>query len=775
MSNKIATSEFKSKAKGNNPFFAKFIVNLGMKTNEVLSERYMTETYEKIIKYKQVIKNKKVNIFEFENFDELNDELDTLIFNQENKIFINKFLSNKYKELMTKKSYELFALLRENEIELSLINERFISSVAALKDSKSFNFQLEKFTNEVINFSNDRILALIDENNAENVFINDQYLAVLIGDFKAGQALGSSRWCISRDEEAFNNYKIASTSYQFKEYASILAKYNLTNINASRYIYLYDFSKSSHSADYLVGYTLSAKGKILHKFDANNRVYKKDDHVELLEEIQLNYLSHLNKELKGEFNLDNVLNKIGSFNDRVKVCAEFQPGKLFDLYKKDNKSFSYYDKISIFDEETFDYFLKKSKVNKISSITTTQFFRIFEFINDRLRLKCLNKINVSESELEKIVSDALALTDNFYIGYSSVVPIKSSNFILENFNLELKDKKTVNAIFRHNSYITEKAFNNTKIKVNKVVIDSAIQELRYSNTVSSLIIGLSKVLMHEDKFSPTNVKDIKEISSKNNVIKTLIASNIKIHDSLHKYINLSKAIKILSEKFMENQIRYLKEERTNEGVRFYRYNRTFFELLMDNWKSANINRFKVENAEKVILLLLNHHSSEDYLPILEWVKEKKPTLLNKVLLSNNNIFGKVNSKKDLIDFFDYDKNLLIPNVNQLSYISLRSKKGKEDILNKIKETDIYEQSTLHNAINGVFSLNGDQELLDLFGVIFNIDSRNPSEIFKDMLVNSDNHSEEERLNFIETYHTELRSLLKNQDENSFLKQIAKYL
>lgn len=803
MSNKVAVSEFKNKVKGNNPFFAKFIVNLGLKTDEMLSELYMSETYEKIIKYKQVIKNKKVNIFEFDNFDELNDELDTLIFNQENKKFINQFLSNKYKELMTKKSYELFALLRENEVDLSLINERFISSIAALKDTKSFNFQLEKFTNEVINFSNDQTIAIINENNAENVFIDDQYLAVLIGDFAASQALGSSRWCISRDESAFNNYKVASSNYEFREYASILAKYNLENINSNRYIYLYDFSKSSHSPDYLIGYTLSPQGKVLHQFDANNRVYSKNCHVKLLEEIQLNYLSHLNKEQNEKFNLDTLLKEVTNFDDKIKICAEFQPGKLVELYKNNNRSFHTYNKIKVVDEETFDYFLTTSEEktkgtsfwdapflktknssndnNNRFSITTSKFFSVFEFINDNLKLKCINKINVSDIELSQIVESAVLRDDSSYrYGYHRTneerdAPIRNANFILENFKLKFKETKTITSLFRHNQFISEKAFYNTDIILNDSIIDTAISVLSHEYNVESILLGVSKILKYEGHFSKAQIKALKALTSQNNLIKSLIDKNFNFHENLYKYMNLSKAIKLLSEKFMVDQIKYLKEKRTNEGVRFYQYNRPFFEVLMDNWQSANINRFKTENSEKVVLLLLNHHVSDDYLPILEWIKSKKSTLLNKILLSNNNIFGKINSKKVLIDFFNYDPKLLIPNVNQLSYLSLLSKNGKHDMLNKIKETGIYDKSTLHNAINGVFSLNGDQELLDLFGSMFNIDSRKPSEIFKDMLLNNDKHTDEERLDFIETYHTELRNLLKNQNENSFLKQIAKYL
>jgi hypothetical protein len=770
MSNIDIVKEFKSNVKGNNPFFVKFISNLGQKSEEILSASYLEETYDKIVQYKQIIKNQKINIFEFDNFDDLNDELDDLIFNHENKKFVNKFLSNKYKALMTKKSFELFALLRENSVDIELIKDRFISGIAALKEKKTFNYQLEKFTNEVINFSNDKIVKLVDQNNAEVVYLDDCFLAVLVNDFKASQELGSSRWCISRSESAFMSYKKSNQSYQISRFSKLLNEFNITDNDENRYIYLYDFSKNTHNAEYLVGYTLSTKGDILHKFDANNRSYIKNNHNDLLSDIQLNYLKHLNTESK-PYDLDGLLKKVTRVEDKIILCEHLNPGRLTEIYSNNNVKLDDIGVVSVYDESTFDYFLKKCKKGIFSNetITINKFFDKFVFVNDNIKLTCLNKIKYNRSDL---VDYILSLDLNRYADHSGL------RFILENFQLDFSkasgDFKTF--LFENNSTISKKGFNNTCIQPSTIDLMNVINGIQGYYSHKDVIKTLSKIISFPNLLTVEIKKEIKKILSRDSIIDSLISDkDFMIEENMLQYMNLSKAIKVLSDDFIVDQLKFLKESRSNEGVRFYKYNRPFFEMLMANWKEANIGRYKQENAEQVISLFLNYHDQETMLDIVSWVKGKKEILLNKNIFRNNRIYGKVFTNKELFSFFNYDEKLLLPNINQLSYVSLLSKKEKEILINKIKELDIYDKSMIHNAINELFSLNGDQELYDIIIKVFEIDDRDVKEIFKEMILNGDQYSKDERLNFIETYHTELRALLRQQNENVFLKELARYL
>lgn len=776
MKNAEIIADFKKLADGKTPFFLKFIVSLAQKSDEMLSANYLLETYNKITQYKTVIKNEKVNIFAFENFDELNDELDNLVYNHENKKFVNKFLSNKYKNLLTKKSYELFALLRENNISIDLINDRLMSGIAALKDTKSFNFQLAKFTNEVVNFSNDLIIQKIEENNSETVFVDDQYLAVLVNDFAASQALGSSRWCISRTQSAFDSYKASNEHYGFSAYNHILRKYNIKNDKENRYIFLYDFSKNTHSADYLIGYTLNTQGKVLHKFDANNRVYSKNEHENLLSEIQLNYLKHLNKENDDSESIESLLSRVSSINDKVAICREIAPYKLNWLYKKINKDFSAYQNIYIYDEETFDFFAKKSNKLFSKGIDTFSFFDKMHFVNSELISKCIKKINVDKSVLHKIVSKYISMErlDN---DMKPLVSVKI-DFILNNFKFLIADPSIVRAlVLDKHGIVSVNAFLNSDVMLSD---DSYLCSIFkgisfYSYYLEGSLNSLTKLLKFEDHMSNGTKKFIKKELEKVSIIKSIInKKDLKFYSSLIPYLNLSKCINVLSEVFVSDQISFLKENRNPHGVRYYNYNRDFFEMLMANWAKANIHRYKLSNSENVLTLLLNHNDSENYKEILEWAFSKRKEALNLKVFSHNHIYGKAVANKEVVKFLEYDKDLLLPNINQISFLSLCNKKEKVNKINALKSSEIFDKSTLHNAFNKVVEINGDKELLEIFSDVFEIDCREPIVIFEEMLTNPEKYSEKDMLDFIETYNVELRSFLR-KNANPFLKYLSRYL
>lgn len=762
-------NEFKDKAKGNTPFFLKFIMKLAMKSDEILSSNYLLETYNKIVQYKQVIKNEKVNIFTFENFDELNDELDDLIFKHENKKFINKFLSNKYKDLLTKKSFDLFALLRENNVPIELINDRLISGIAALKTSQSFNYQLEKFTNEVTKFSNDHIIKKVENNNSEVVFANEQFLAIMINDFKASQEIGSSRWCISRTESAFSNYKASSKNYSFSEIGKILRKYNLSESNENRYVFLFDFSKNTHSPDYLIGYTLSQSGEVLFKFDANNRVYNKNEHNELLKLIQLNYLQHLNKDLNISKEFEKTLKKITDINDKIIVCNELQPSKLVDLYKKLNLNITNYNEVFIYNKESFDFFVKKSESLFSKKISTRDLFTKFNFVNTELLHECIKDINIEHQELLSIIEGYLDIKNtHHYRSRLTDFQIIKLQYILENFSFNIDNHKVIREFVSNNDIVSLNTFNKMNLSLGVNELDTLVKS---SNSISSF----AKLLRFESSFTQDMKKHIKSELSKVGTIKSIFSKqNLIVDERLIPYFNLSKCINVLSEIFMTNQVKFLKEKRNQNGVRFYSYNRHFFEILMDNYKKSNIHRFKIENSLNVLTLLLNYKSSEDYMEIFEWAKAKRPEVISRKLFCHNNIIGKTLSNNKVIKFLSYDESLLLPNINQLSYLSLSSKNEKEKALFKLSKLEEFDKSTLHHAFNGVFELNGDKELLDMFLDIFNIDTRKPIVVFKDMLNKPDDFSKEDMLNFIETYHTDLRDFLKQSDV-PFLKIMSRYL
>lgn len=191
-------------------------------------------------------------------------------------MFAHSIASNKYMHLYNDESYKIIEAIYDLKLKTDVFQDYIGKKIAAYKTPEDFNKGLTKFLNSFNDFSMDAVV-----NKAENAGVKiisqaDDILIVQIEDYEQSKLLGSSSWCIVRDESYFNSY----TDGGNKQY------------------FLFDFSKDSADNESMIGFTIDIDGE---HYAAH---YKNDDGVESSDET-LEY-AH---EMVNEVNYKDTVNR----------------------------------------------------------------------------------------------------------------------------------------------------------------------------------------------------------------------------------------------------------------------------------------------------------------------------------------------------------------------------------------------------------------------------------------------------------------------------------
>lgn len=332
--------------------------------------------------YSQLINNHKIIISDYNNFEELDDKINSIILENDNKKFAYKFVSNKYKFLIDDEVIRLFGELRTIDNSHSRIQSLLTSKLAAYKTIEEFKEAITKVINSFKGaYDSDTIEIEVIEAGGIVLFKNDKYLICETPSFQSCKKLGSSSWCISR-----------SNSY-FRHYAGKTGKQHI----------LYDFTYNRSHQYAKIGVTTDIMGRINHSYDnydyscdynltykKTNYLYKpmskesclsrvKDGHrfddcvynqlgitYEEIINIDKNYYLKLKDIDKN--NIDDVIDYVSKRgglrkNDLTKVYLEIAGDDYENLFNLLNAKF-------VFTEEIYNH-IKKDKV------ATREFFRKF--------------------------------------------------------------------------------------------------------------------------------------------------------------------------------------------------------------------------------------------------------------------------------------------------------------------------------------------------------------------------------------------------------------
>lgn len=220
------------------------------------------------VKYEPILKLKNFNIIDV--FNESNnqerflewtsDRMYNLVKNHNIDKYSKSIFSNKYKHLSSEQLLPIFTELFRLEVPCSYIQDNIGKKMASFKTAVDLYHALENVLNLLDNFSFEIIKEKAIKINAEIISESNNKILIRIKNFEESKLLGSSSWCISRDEYYFTQY---------------------TQNNNEQY-FLYDFNKISRDNHSLIGCTLTDNSKLTISHLKNDFRIEKDEQIDYI-------------------------------------------------------------------------------------------------------------------------------------------------------------------------------------------------------------------------------------------------------------------------------------------------------------------------------------------------------------------------------------------------------------------------------------------------------------------------------------------------------------
>lgn len=201
--------------------------------------RFLLSCLDSYFTHENILKLYKFNIVKLLNdgshYERIDDVIHRVVKVHTTKQAVMRIMSNKYKHLFSNKCLPVFEELMNNGCNDVIIQNLIGKKIAAIKTPDEFYDFVVNTLNTINEFTFDIVFMKIKESGAELISNADNRLIVRIHNFQQAKLLGSSSWCLCRDEHYLENY----TS------------------NKKRQYFMYDFNKPSTDFDSLIGCTLS--------------------------------------------------------------------------------------------------------------------------------------------------------------------------------------------------------------------------------------------------------------------------------------------------------------------------------------------------------------------------------------------------------------------------------------------------------------------------------------------------------------------------------------
>lgn len=267
------------------------------KMNELMSlDQYnLPKAYslsQNFLENEQILKNNGFNLIDELNLglsskkpslEVIDDKMSKIILNYKVTKLANSIISQKYKHLYDKKSEIYFKEIYDLKISEEMLQNMIGRKMASFKTPKDLNSALGLFINSMNNFDIETIKQKASNFNTKLCIETENSLVIRINDFEASKNLGSSSWCISRNQSYFDSYS-----------------------DERRYQYFYfDFTKNSKSNLSMIGFTIEKDG------DMHTAHIKNDDYINFEEKYKNVYIKTIVSEIE-KYNLSkNNMKKFG--------------------------------------------------------------------------------------------------------------------------------------------------------------------------------------------------------------------------------------------------------------------------------------------------------------------------------------------------------------------------------------------------------------------------------------------------------------------------------
>jgi hypothetical protein len=232
-----------------NPVLCNKLVSIYQEYNREPVNLYLVmNTY---LENDQILKSQKFNMIESLNYltnkntfedisfpekcERIDDEMNKIVREHKIKQYAHSIASNKYMHLYDEKSYKIIESIYDLNIESSVLQDNIGKKIAAYHTPDDFNEALKKLLNSFNEFTPEKIREKASLCKADVIVEDDNKIIIKIEDFKQSKIMGSSSWCIARDEHYFKSY-VGDYNHQY---------------------FIYDFNKDSSDNESMIGITLT--------------------------------------------------------------------------------------------------------------------------------------------------------------------------------------------------------------------------------------------------------------------------------------------------------------------------------------------------------------------------------------------------------------------------------------------------------------------------------------------------------------------------------------
>ena len=425
---------------------AKYISSL---LNKGISRQYLYENY--IYNYQKnidIMKNNKIYLEDYfknykenesqsdsrKRFENFNDDCAKALIKNKSKKLIRTISS--HKNIFNEDTYKYFQTLAELNVNPDFIKDNVAKKIRTFKSIEELN---EALLHHIDNFSEwdlNSKLQLIKQNNVNIISTKDNKILFEINDFESSKNLGSPMWCITRDNDDFENYRKDS----------------------DRIVFCYDFNQEVSNNESKTAYIINAQGHV-------TSGYFNDD--SFMNEKEYNrYEAYFDRYTENEFvNRLEEKNYSKEYMTLLLISNEFEDN-IEDYLEECN--FNYLD------HEQFNKFLNKHNEKAVINLIEN-YSQIFNELDSNGRLldilmtyaesinysdfgcDVITKIMENDDLLDCAFDNNFKYTESIFhnISYSNKDSQKQFKLLISNSNYDLKENLKELTCYHFNKEIFE--------------------------------------------------------------------------------------------------------------------------------------------------------------------------------------------------------------------------------------------------------------------------------------------------------------------------------
>lgn len=611
--------------------------------------------------FKKIRKDENIDELK-KRYEQFNDQVNKSLYNDKKKKLIKPISSSQYKHLFSNEGIttdSLFLELAMLDIDKNYIQDNIAKKIKSFKSSEDLNNALIQIIETFNSWDFNKNLKKIKESNVKILSSENNKIIFEVNDFESSAKLGSTMWCITRDNEMFKHYRD----------------------DLNRIVFCYDFNKKVQENDSKTAYIVNAAGNV------NSGYYKDDSLINKIffEKVE-NFIEKLNdNEVMKRFNNNNysyediylikLFNDIASESDKNELKYKNFKKEIFKKYIK-NENIEIIKKII---KENPELLINASTTKNEFLIIVTDFITTSYNEEVGFMLKSIMENKKLFNELKNIKEFELFQNplDNFifYKTQKNIVPLFNS--YIENSKKELTDLIKESKNFHKDTYeLLKKIDENIALKIKKKIpetaffistqfpIKTSFEFLEINKNDIELIKVIEKNIQKSNLNEETIFKILKELKNKDIEFLEFNTSNSIKNDIINNPRNITK----YKEEILAFKI-FFDENETLDYLSKLMFNESFNSIKnKDNdFICKKINEFKMP---KPLLKILIIRDELDLLAKKTFIKflEKSTKNINKHDFSNidNNLksFIELTENKEIKEYLSEKKKELDSNLHK---------------------------------------------------------------------------------------------------------------